>query len=84
MAAGSSPDVTRLLVNWSNGDQSALTELMPVIYTELRRLASSYLRRERPNHTLQSTALVHEAFPAADHQQVEWRIALIFTALPRR
>ncbi|MGH9722073.1 MAG: sigma-70 family RNA polymerase sigma factor [Bryobacteraceae bacterium] len=55
-------DVTRLLANWSSGDAGALDHLMPMVYQELHRLASSYLRRERGGHTLQSTALVHEAF----------------------
>lgn len=68
------PDVTRLLVNWSHGDQSALEELMPLVYGELRRLASAYLRRERSDHTLQSTALVNEAFLRLVNQQdVQWR-----------
>lgn len=55
-------DVTRLLQRWSEGDASALEELMPVVYQELRRLAQSYFRNERPGHVLQATALVHEAF----------------------
>jgi len=54
--------VTRLLLSWSGGRQSALDELMPLIYGELRRLAAAYLRRERRDHTLQPTALVHEAY----------------------
>lgn len=67
-------DVTALLVNWRNGDQGALDELMPVVYGELRRLAASYLRRERPGHTLQSTAIVHEAFLRLVNQRdVQWR-----------
>src|SRR4051794_3182219 len=68
------PEVTALLVNWSNGDQQALDELMPLVYGELRRLASSHLRRERSDHTLQSTALVNEAFLRLVNQQdVHWR-----------
>ncbi len=55
-------EVTRILRAWSNGDPRALDRLMPLVYGELRRLASRYLRRERPDHTLQATALVHEAF----------------------
>jgi RNA polymerase sigma factor (TIGR02999 family) len=55
-------DVTRLLREWANGTQSALAALTPLVYAELRRLAESYLRRESPGHTLQPTALVHEAF----------------------
>jgi len=57
----SSP-VTELLVRWRGGDREALEQLMPLVYEELRRLAHYYLSRERSNHTLQSTALVHEAY----------------------
>lgn len=57
----SSP-VTELLVRWRDGDEKALEDLMPLVYAELRRLAQHYLRRERGDHTLQSTALVHEAY----------------------
>ena len=55
-------DVTRLLEAWGQGDRSALDELTPILYGELRRLAASYLRRERSDHTLQPTGLVHEAY----------------------
>src|SRR5215470_8559189 len=55
-------EVTRLLKEWANGAQSALDALTPLVYGELRRLAASYLRSESPGHTLQPTALVHEAF----------------------
>src|ERR1700680_3595309 len=55
-------EVTRLLREWANGSQSALDALTPLVYAELRRLAQSYLRSEAPGHTLQPTALVHEAF----------------------
>jgi RNA polymerase sigma factor (TIGR02999 family) len=55
-------EVTRLLNEWANGAQSALELLTPLVYGELRRLAASYLRDEAPGHTLQPTALVHEAF----------------------
>jgi RNA polymerase sigma factor (TIGR02999 family) len=66
--------VTQLLVNWSNGDQKALEELTPLVYGELRRLASRYLRNERPGHTLQSTALVHEAYlRLIDQHSVHWQ-----------
>jgi RNA polymerase sigma factor (TIGR02999 family) len=71
---GPGPEVTALLVNWSNGDSRALDELMPLVYGELRRLAAAYLRRERSTHTLQSTALVNEAFLRLVNQQdVQWR-----------
>jgi RNA polymerase sigma factor (TIGR02999 family) len=55
-------DVTRLLERWHRGEPDALGELMPLVYTELHKLASHYLRQERPDHTLQPTALVHEAY----------------------
>jgi RNA polymerase sigma factor (TIGR02999 family) len=58
----SSNQVTQLLVRWREGDRDALEELMPLVYDELRRLARHYLRQERGDHTLQSTALVHEAY----------------------
>ena len=54
--------VTQLLLQWANGDKDALDQLMPLVYGELQRLASDYLRRERREHTLQPTALVHEAY----------------------
>jgi RNA polymerase sigma factor (TIGR02999 family) len=67
-------DVTRLLVRWSEGDKAALEELMPLVYNELRRLANYYLQRERKDHTLQSTALVHEAFlRLIDQREVRWQ-----------
>jgi len=59
----SSPhDVTQLLIAWSDGDRAALDQLMPLVYEELRRLAHSYIKRERPNHTLQTSGLVNEAY----------------------
>jgi RNA polymerase sigma factor (TIGR02999 family) len=58
----SSPDVTELLRAWGGGDKAALDQLIPVVYDELRRQASRYLRRELPGHTLQTTALVNEAY----------------------
>jgi RNA polymerase sigma factor (TIGR02999 family) len=57
-----SGDVTRLLLAWSGGDQGALDALVPLLYAELRRVAAAHLRRERSDHTLQTTALVHEAY----------------------
>jgi len=66
-------DVTALLKRYSNGDQDALSQLIPQIYNELRRLASFYLQSERVDHTLQTTALVHEAYlRLVDQKQVEW------------
>ena len=55
-------DITSLLVEWANGDDQALERLTPLVYKELCKLAAGYLRRERPNHTLQPTALVHELY----------------------
>ncbi len=67
-------DVTRLLLEWGAGDDGALNELTPIVYDELRRLARSYIRRERPGHTLQGTALVHEAYlRLVDQRQVSWQ-----------
>jgi RNA polymerase sigma-70 factor (ECF subfamily) len=62
LSNGSPHDVTKLLREWANGNESALEALTPLVYSELRRLAASYLRNEKPGHTLQPTALVHEAF----------------------
>ena len=67
-------DVTRFLIDWNNGDQAALDKLMPLVYSELRRLASNYLRRERPDHTLQPTALVNEAYlKLIDQRFAKWQ-----------
>ena len=57
-----SAQVTQLLVRWRSGDREALDSLMPLVYGELRRIAHRYLQAERGDHTLQSTALVHEAY----------------------
>jgi len=59
---GQAPGVTAMLRRWSAGDRSALEELTPLVYDQLRALASAYLRRERADHTLQPTALIHEAY----------------------
>ena len=74
MATPAPHDVTALLESWSNGDPDALQRLMPLVYDELHRLARNYLRRERPDHTLQSTALVHEAYMRMVNQKtVQWQ-----------
>ena len=62
MQTPQSNEVTQLLLDWSRGDRAALDELMPLVYQELRKLAGGYLRSERPDHTLQPTALIHEAY----------------------
>jgi RNA polymerase sigma factor (TIGR02999 family) len=75
-------DVTTLLVRWGHGDQQALAALTPLVYQELRRLANARLRRERPDHTLEGTALVHEAYlRLIDQKQVQWRSRNQFYAL---
>lgn len=67
-------DVTQLLLDWRDGNKEALDKLIPLVYDELRRLADHYLRRERPDHTLQATALVHEAyFRLVDQRNVDWQ-----------
>ena len=67
-------DVTKLLVDWGNGDRAALDELTPLVYSELRRLAGRYMRRENPGHTLQPSALVNEAFlRLVDQRDVRWQ-----------
>ena len=67
-------DVTALLLEWSGGNRAALDELMPLIYAEFRQLASRALSRERPNHTLQSTALAHELYlKLIDQKRTQWR-----------
>jgi RNA polymerase sigma factor (TIGR02999 family) len=65
--------VTQLLVSWGRGDQQSLENLIPLVYDELRRQARRYLRRERPDHTLQSSALVHEVYVRlVDQRQANW------------
>lgn len=67
-------EITRLLVNWGNGDQAALSQLMPVVYQELRKIANGYLRDERTGHTLQPTALIHEAYMRlVDQSLPQWQ-----------
>jgi RNA polymerase sigma factor (TIGR02999 family) len=66
--------ITQLLVRWRDGDEAALDELAPQVYSELRRLAKYYLRQERPDHTLQASDLVHEAYlRLADEQVINWQ-----------
>lgn len=69
-----SENVTQLLIEWGKGDQRARDELMPLVYSELRRLARNYLRKERPEHTLQPTALVNEAYlKLVDQKSTRWQ-----------
>ena len=74
--------VTRLLLDWSDGDERARDEMLPLVYDELRRLAARYLLRERRDHTLQPTALVHEAYlRLVDQRQVNWKNRAQFVGL---
>ena len=78
----SSAAVTRLLLDWTTGDGRAREEMLPLVYDELRRLAAGYLARERPGHTLQPTALVHEAYlRLIDQHRVDWRNRAQFVGL---
>ena len=82
MAAPPSQTVTQLLVAWSQGEQAALEKLVPLVYTELRRVAHRYMGRERPGHTLQTTALVNEAYlRLIDASQVRWQDRAHFFAV---
>ena len=75
-------DVTQLLIAWSNGDQVARERLMSVVYEELHRLARRYMRNESPGHTLQTSALVHEAFiRLVDQRDVHWQNRSHFFAI---
>jgi RNA polymerase sigma factor (TIGR02999 family) len=82
MGSPAPPGVTGLLLAWSEGDESALQKLVPAVYQELRRLARGYLNRERAGHTLQPTALVHEAYQRlVDTPHVQWRDRAHFFAI---
>jgi RNA polymerase sigma factor (TIGR02999 family) len=75
-------EVSALLLAWSAGDQDALDRLTPIVYNELRRLASRFMRNERAGHTLQSTALVHEAYiRLVDYKRMQWQNRAHFFAI---
>jgi RNA polymerase sigma factor (TIGR02999 family) len=77
--------ITQLLLAWSDGDQAALSQLMPLVYAELRRLAKRYMRGERPDPTLQTTVLVNEAYlRLIDVRQVRWQNRAHFFAVSAR
>ena len=78
-------DITQILLAWDQDPHAALEQLTPLVYSELRRLASSFLRRERAGHTLQPTALVHEAYMRlAGAQSIEWKNRGHFFAIAAR
>jgi RNA polymerase sigma factor (TIGR02999 family) len=74
MPLSPSEDVTGLLIDWSNGDQTAYERLVPLVYAELHRLSHRYMGRERSDHTLQTTALVNEAYVRlVDQKKTQWQ-----------
>ena len=82
MSKSSTHEVTQLLIEWSNGDKAALDRLMPLIHEELRRLAHRYMSRERPGHTLQTTALIDEAYlRLVNRKDVHWQNRAHFFAI---
>jgi len=82
MSSASPHEVTQLLLDWSNGNQAALARLMPLVDRELHRLAHHYMRNEKPGHTLQTTALVNEAYlRLVDQKHVHWKNRAHFFAL---
>src|SRR5216683_1872382 len=75
-------EITQLLLSWSEGDKSALDQLIPLVYPELKRLARRYMGRESPDHTLQTSALINEAYlRLVDQQAVEWKNRAHFFAV---
>ena len=80
--ASAQPDVSTLLLAWRDGDQKALDQLTPIVYSELRILARRYMRRERAGHTLQTTALVHEAYVRlVNYKRMQWQCRAHFFAV---
>jgi RNA polymerase sigma factor (TIGR02999 family) len=80
-----SHEITQLLLAWSDGDKQALDRLVPLVYDELRRLAQNYMRRERAGQTLQTTALIHEAYlRLIDADRVQWRNRAHFFGIAAR
>jgi RNA polymerase sigma factor (TIGR02999 family) len=84
MSSARSNNVTELLMEWRSGNQAALDRLMPLVYDELRRLAGHYMRRERPEHTMQATALVNEAYIRLVDMKVSWQDRAHFFAVAAR
>ncbi len=85
MSKHESSQVTQLLVDWQQGNRSALDQLIPLVYQELRKLAASYLKDERRNHTLQPTALIHEAYlRMVDQDMPQWQSRAHFYGVAAR
>ena len=82
MSSAPTPEITGLLVDWSNGDQTALEKLLPLVEQELHRLAHNYMRRENRDHMLQTTALVNEAYlKLIDQKKTRWQNRAHFFAI---
>ena len=82
MVTPSPKSITQLLIEWRNGDEAALDGLIPLVYDEMRRLAHHYLKRERPNNTLQTSALINEAYlRLVDHKGMRWQNRFHFYAV---
>jgi len=82
MATPSPQEVTQLLRAWGRGDQAALDQLLPLVYAEMRRMAQRYMSRQHPGHTLQTTALIHEAYlKLADQTEKHWQNRAHFFAV---
>jgi RNA polymerase sigma factor (TIGR02999 family) len=82
MSAPSQKQITQMLMDWGNGDQAALEKLTPLVYGELHRLARRYMGRERPGHTLQTSALVNEAYiRLIDWKNIQWQNRAHFFAV---
>lgn len=82
MTAAASAEITELLIDWSNGDQSALDRLFPLVERELKLRAHHYLRRQKPNHTLQTTAVVNEAYlKLVNQKKTKWQNRAHFFAI---
>lgn len=78
-------EITQLLADWREGDEAALKKLLPLVYDELHRLAHAYMRRERPDHTLQTTSLVNEAYlRLVGQRNVQWQTRTHFFAVAAR
>lgn len=85
MSTQPSAPVTRLLMRWAHGEPDCLEQLLPLVHDELRRIARRYMRRERPGHTLQTTALINEAYlRLVDQTQVRWTNRAHFFAIAAR
>jgi RNA polymerase sigma factor (TIGR02999 family) len=84
MSSSATRNVTQLLLDWRSGNQAALDHLMPLVYTELRRLAGHYMKSERREHTLQPTALVNEAYIRLVDMKVSWQDRAHFFAVAAR